>query len=378
MDIILGIIGGGQLGKMLLQYCSKISVKTYVYDPNMNCACKTMCEKLFQGSLMDYEKLVEFGRKCDILTYEIEHINIEALKKLEKEGICVYPSSSTLEVIQNKYTQKQFFIENNLPTTDFIYCENKEQIIEKIKEDKIRLPCVWKKTRFGYDGFGVYVIKSLNDMNNIPDCECIVEEYAEIEKEISLIVARNKNNEYESYDPVEMLFNKKSNQVEYVLQPASMTNENKDKMHEIGNELVRKFNYVGLLAIELFITKEGEILINELAPRPHNSGHLTIETNTTSQFEQHIRSILNLPLGITKFIEPSIMMNIVGEENYNGKAKYCGIEECFKMENTYLHVYGKEETRPNRKMGHVTIMGKGNLLNKARELKEKIKITSEI
>ncbi|MBI96437.1 5-(carboxyamino)imidazole ribonucleotide synthase [bacterium] len=376
MDNIVGIIGGGQLGKMLLQYCSTINLKTFIYDPNSNCPCKNLCNEFFKGEFMDYEKIIEFGRKCDIVTYELEHININALKQLENEGIRVYPNSKSLETIQNKHTQKIFFTNHNLPTSEFFFCENKKIILQLIKSNNIQLPCVWKKTRFGYDGFGVSIIRSIDDVNLLPECECILEKYIEIQKELSVIIARNSNDEFVSYPPVEMIFNNKSNQVEYVLQPAEISIQKYDEVNNLAYNLTKHLNYIGLLAIEMFLTKEGEILINELAPRPHNSGHLTIESCVTSQFEQHIRSILNLPLGETNFIQPSIMINLVGEEGYKGTPKFIGIDDIFKTKNTHLHIYGKQETRPNRKMGHITIIGSNNLLDKAKQLKEKIKIIS--
>ena len=375
MDNIIGIIGGGQLGKMLLQYCSTISLKTYVYDPSENAPCKNLCNAFYTGSLMDYDKILEFGRKCMIVTYEIEHINIDALKTLENEGITVYPSPSTLGVIQNKYTQKCFFTDNTLPTSHFYRYTNLQDIKSDIAKNKIELPCVWKKTTFGYDGFGVKIIKSISDLDSLDNGECIIEDYVNIHKELSVIVARNPSNEFKSYPPVEMIFNENSNQVEFVIEPADISSNILKEVMKIANAISIYLNHVGLLAIELFLTTTGEILINELAPRPHNSGHLTIESCCpTSQFEQHIRSILNFPLGETAFTDPAIMINLVGEEGYYGKALYKGIDSVFNSKDTYLHIYGKSETRPNRKMGHITIVGGNYLLDRAKKLKENIKI----
>ncbi len=373
MNCILGIIGGGQLGKMLLQYCSTISLKTYVYDSSENSPCKNLCNSFYTGSLMDYYKIVEFGRKCNIITYEIEHINIDALKTLENEGITVYPCSSTLEVIQNKYIQKCFFLNNILPTSNFYHYTSLNDIKVDIYNNKIKLPCVWKKTTFGYDGFGVKIIKNESDLNNLDDGECIIEDYIKIYKELSVIVARNANNEFKSYSPVEMIFNDNTNQVEYVIEPANISEHIFKEVMKISQNLSECLNHVGLLTIELFLTHDDKILINELAPRPHNSGHLTIESCcSTSQFEQHIRSILNFKLGETTFTEPAIMMNLVGKEGCFGKAIYKGIHNVFNSKNTHLHIYGKEETRPNRKMGHITIIGGDDLLNRAKKLKENI------
>ncbi len=375
MNRILGIIGGGQLGKMLLQYCSTISLRTYVYDPSENSPCKNLCNSFYTGSLMDYDKILEFGRKCDIITYEIEHININALKTLENEGITVYPSPSTLEVIQNKYTQKCFFSDNTLPTSNFYRYTSLNDIKLDINKNKIKLPCVWKKTTFGYDGFGVKIIKTESDLDNLDDGECIIENYVKIYKELSVIVARNPNSEFKSYPPVEMIFNENTNQVEYVIEPADISRNIFKEVMKISQILSNCLNHIGLLAIEFFLTHDGKLLINELAPRPHNSGHLTIESCCpTSQFEQHIRSILNLKLGETTFTESAIMINLVGEEGYSGKALYKGINNVFNSKNTHLHIYGKTETRPNRKMGHITIVGGNHLLDRAKKLKENIKI----
>ena len=372
---ILGIIGGGQLGKMLLQYTSRLSLKTYVYDPSPEAPCKNLCDKFYNGDLMDYDKIVEFGQKCDIITYEIEHVNIEALKYLENKGVIVYPKPSTLEIIQNKNTQKCFFKNNDLPTSNFNLYNNVSDIKNDIEKGQIKLPFVWKKTTFGYDGFGVKIIKSLTDLNEIENGECIIEDYVNIKKEISVIVARNSNKQYKSYDPVEMIFNEESNQVEYVMQPVNLSNNILNEVMDLAYDLSYKIDHIGIMAIEMFITKDDQILINELAPRPHNSGHLTIENCCqTSQYEQHIRCILNLPLGETEFIQPAIMCNIVGEEGYSGKALYKGLYNIFNTENTYLHIYGKEETRPNRKMGHFTIVGGNSLLHKAKALKDRIKV----
>ena len=370
MDKTIGIIGGGQLGKMLLQYCSTINLTTHVYDPNPKSPCKNICTKFFNGRFMDCSKLIEFGRKCDILTYELEHINVEALQQLEKEGIPVYPCSKTLRIIQNKWRQKQFLKDTLIPTCDYRGYQKVEDIRKDIVDNIISLPCVWKKTTFGYDGFGVKVIRNLIDIDEIPECECIIEDYVEIEKELSVIVARNPDKETNCYPPVEMIFNNETNQLEYVFQPANISIDVYNTSMEISEMVSNEIDHVGVLAIELFLTKNGDILVNELAPRPHNSGHLTIEgCCPTSQFEQHIRCVLNLPLGKTEFIEPAVMINIVGDEMTH---VHNNINEVFKWEKTYLHDYGKDLIKPNRKMGHVTIVGGDNLLVRAGKFKKLI------
>ena len=375
MNTVLGIIGGGQLGKMLLQYVSRLSLTTHVYDQSEESPCKNLCHSLTVGSFMDYDKILEFGRKCKVLTFEIEHINVQALKQLEKENVIVYPKPSTLEIIQNKHTQKDFFVKNSIPTSNFTLYKSLNEVKKAISENIIKLPCVWKKTTMGYDGYGVKIIKIIDDLIPLTDGECIIEEYIKIDKEISVIASRNPSKQIKLYSPVEMIFNNESNQVEYVSQPVNISKYSNERMNTIANIIVNNLNHVGVLAIEFFISMDGEILVNELAPRPHNSGHLTIESCCpTSQFEQHIRCILDLPLGNTEFSEPAIMLNLVGSEKYTGIAKYTNIEEIFKLENTNLHIYGKKETKPNRKMGHITIVGGFNLLERAKKLKEKIKV----
>jgi 5-(carboxyamino)imidazole ribonucleotide synthase len=377
MDKVLGIIGGGQLGKMLLQYVSRLSLTTHVYDQSNESPCKNLCNSFSVGSFMDYDKILEFGRKCNIVTFEIEHVNVEALKQLEKENITVYPRASTLEIIQNKNTQKDFFVKNSIPTSKFSFYKNLNEVRKSIYNNTLQLPCVWKKTTMGYDGYGVKIIKNIYDLEDLSlsNDECIIEEYIKIDKEISVITARNPSKEIKSYSPVEMIFNQNSNQVEYVKQPVHFSNSEIEKINTIVNRISENLNHVGILAVELFISNYGDILVNELAPRPHNSGHLTLESCCpTSQFEQHIRSILDLPLGNTDFTEPAIMLNLVGEKNHQGIAKYTNIEEIFKLENTKLHIYGKKETRPNRKMGHITMVGGNNLLIRAKNLKDKVKV----
>jgi len=378
MNTKLGIIGGGQLGKMLIQYCNNIDLKTYIYDENEDNPCKNICYEQHIGKLNDYDELIKFGKKCNIITYETEHININALKELEKQKIKVYPPSYTLELIQNKYTQKCFFINNSLPTGNFNFFNNLQEVSYNILNNKIKLPCVWKKTTLGYDGYGVKIIKKISDLANLEDGECIIEDYIQIYKEISVIVARNISGEFKHYPPLEMIFNKDSNQIEYVLGPAELKENIIYDLIKISEKVSTYTKHIGILAIEYFITIDGKILINELAPRPHNSGHLTIETCCpTSQFEQHIRAILNLSLGETYFTEKAIMINLVGEEkqqNHN-RVIYDNIEYVFNSKNTYLHIYGKKTSKVNRKMGHITIVGNDNLMERAINLKKLVKIS---
>jgi 5-(carboxyamino)imidazole ribonucleotide synthase len=374
MNKTVGIIGGGQLGKMLLQYSSRLSINTHVYDPSELSVCKNLCDNFSIGSFMDYNKIMEFGRKCDIVTYEIEHICVQALYDIEKEGIAVYPRPHVLETIQNKNTQKQFFRENSLPTCDFKKYNNIHTLKNDIIKGIIKLPVIWKKTTSGYDGFGVKKINTYEDINNLSDGECIVENCVEIKKELSIIVARNISGDIKIYNPLEMIFDENSNQLVSVFQPSQIPYDIENECINISKKVVSLFNYVGIIAIELFYTRDNCILINEIAPRPHNSGHLTIENCCqTSQFEQHIRAILNMNLGETTFYKHSTMINIVGHENSNGVANYNTptIVDLFSVEGLYVHIYGKKETRPNRKLGHITVVSSGK--NYKNNIKKAIK-----
>lgn len=367
----LGILGGGQLGKMLLYNTRKFDISTCVLDPNSESPSKLACDEFVQGDLMDYQTVYNFGKKVDTLTLEIENVNIEALKTLEKEGVRVYPSSKTLDKIQNKATQKLFYIDNNLPTAPFQRFAFTEEIYSSIDNNNITFPFVWKSAQFGYDGNGVKVIRSQDDLAGLPNVECIAEDLVAFKNELAVIVSRNIQGEIKAYPVVEMEFHPEANQVEYVLCPARISDEITHKAKQVALRASAAFDHVGLLAVELFLTKNDEILINEVAPRPHNSGHQTIEASYTSQFEQHIRAILGLPLGSTKNKLNSVMVNLVGEETHHGDVIYKNIEELMEMDGVTPHIYGKKQTRPFRKMGHVTVIH-SNIEN-ARAIAEKVK-----
>jgi|TARA_B100000768_G_scaffold47985_1_gene46818 5-(carboxyamino)imidazole ribonucleotide synthase len=367
----LGILGGGQLGKMLLYNTRKFDISTCVLDPNSESPSKLACDEFVQGDLMDYQTVYNFGKKVDTLTLEIENVNIEALKTLEKEGVRVYPSSKTLDKIQNKATQKLFYIDNNLPTAPFQRFAFTEEIYSSIDNNSITFPFVWKSAQFGYDGNGVKVIRSQDDLAGLPNVECIAEDLVAFKNELAVIVSRNIQGEIKAYPVVEMEFHPEANQVEYVLCPARISDEITHKAKQVALRASAAFDHVGLLAVELFLTKNDEILINEVAPRPHNSGHQTIEASYTSQFEQHIRAILGLPLGSTKNKLNSVMVNLVGEETHHGDVIYKNIEELMEMDGVTPHIYGKKQTRPFRKMGHVTVIH-SNIEN-ARAIAEKVK-----
>ena len=374
----IGIIGGGQLGKMILNETNKWSLNISILDSNKNSPCKNLCNGFYVGDLLDYENVLNFGRKCDLITYEIEHINTQALFDLEKEGITVYPKPETLKIIQDKNSQKEFYKRNELPTADFSFYSNVNDLKNGIKEGKIEFPCVWKKTKFGYDGFGVKILKSVEDLNDIPESEMIIEKLIPFEKEIAVIVARNSKGKIKNFDVVEMEFNEISNQVEFVISPSNISKEIKNDAIKIAIEIAEKFNLIGLLAVEMFLTEDNQILINEVAPRPHNSGHFTLDACNTSQFEQHIRAILGIELGDVSQKGNAIMLNLVGEENSFGKVTYSNLDNALNDDSSYVHIYGKEETRPNRKMGHITIICDNfeDAYTKAKNFKNTIKVKS--
>ena len=367
----LGILGGGQLGKMLLYNTRKFDIHTEVLDPNADAPSRLSCHKFHQGDLMDFETVYQFGKQVDTLTIEIENVNVKALEALERDGVLVYPSSKTLGTIQNKAKQKIFYLEHNLPTAPFVRYACKNELELAITNNIQQIPFVWKSAQFGYDGNGVKIVRSMADVEALPNVECIAEELIPFEKELAVTVARNPNGELKVYPVVEMEFHPEANQVEYVLCPARIEKEMAKKAERVALKVADAFDHVGLLAVELFLTKNGDILINEVAPRPHNSGHQTIETSYTSQFEQHIRAILNLPLGATTSKVCGVMVNLVGAEGYKGPVVYEHIDQIMAMEGVTPHIYGKKLTRPFRKMGHVTIIDTS--IQKAREKAQKVK-----
>ncbi|UZO82478.1 5-(carboxyamino)imidazole ribonucleotide synthase [Aquimarina sp. ERC-38] len=375
-DFTLGILGGGQLGKMLLYETRKFDIQTAVLDPNPEAPGAIACNHFETGDLQDFDTVYNFGKKVDVLTIEIEAVNIKALQQLEKEGITVYPSSSTLQKIQNKGIQKEFYKQHQIPTAAFTKFESKELLLKAFQENKITLPCIWKSTEGGYDGKGVEVIKDKSQLQTLPETECIIEEKIDFAYEIAVIVARNPDGDTVAYPTVEMEFHPEANQVEYVICPARIDEVIQTKAKDIAIKVSEAFEHVGLLAIEMFVTKDNEILVNEVAPRPHNSGHYSIEASYTNQFEQHIRAILNLPLGNTASKVAGIMVNLVGKEGYEGPVIYKNLNNILKMDGVIPHIYGKKITRPFRKMGHVTIVNKE--VSKARKIAEEVKNLIEV
>lgn len=375
-DFKLGILGGGQLGKMLLYETRKYDIQTHVLDPSMEAPARLACDHFVQGELMDYNTVLSFGRKVDVLTFEIESVNIEALESLEKEGVTVYPSSATLKKIQSKAVQKEFYKENDIPTADFRVYHSKKDLLDAADNELISFPFVWKSATGGYDGKGVAVIKDQESLRALPDTTCIVEDLISFKNELAVIVARSPSGEVRTYPVVEMEFHPQANQVEYVICPARIAPEVAARAREVAKETSEAFSHVGLLAVELFQTTNNQILVNEVAPRPHNSGHYSIEASFTNQFEQHLRAILDLPLGNTDSKVGGIMVNLVGAEGHTGEVVYKNIEEIMALKGVTPHIYGKKITRPFRKMGHVTIVNEN--LEQARQIAGKVKETIRV
>jgi 5-(carboxyamino)imidazole ribonucleotide synthase len=367
----LGILGGGQLGRMLIQSGIDYNIPFVVLDPDAHAPCASLAE-FHHGKLTDFDTVMKFGSSCDIITIEIENVNTTALKALAKAGKKVYPQPEVIELIQDKRSQKIFYRDCEIPTADFVLVENSKDV----KKQKDYLPAVNKLGREGYDGRGVQMLRSPDDLDKAFDAPGLLEKLIDFEKEISVIVARNTQGEVKCFPPVEMVFHPEQNLVEYLFAPAEISTETKAEADRIAKKLIHELNMIGLLAVEMFVTKDGRVLVNEIAPRPHNSGHQTIEANVTSQYEQHLRSILGLPLGDTSLILPSAMVNLLGEPGHTGPAYYKGFEDVVKLPGVHVHLYGKQITKPYRKMGHVTIVDAdiNSLKKKADFVKQTLKV----
>ena len=370
-DFKLGVLGGGQLGRMLLAETQKFDIYTSILDASKEAPCAQICNEFHQGNLLDFETVYNFGKQVDLLTIEIENVNIDALDLLEREGLTIYPTPKSIRIIQSKATQKNFYKDKNIPTAPYFHYAYLEELKHSYHNNIIEFPFVWKAARFGYDGTGVKIVRAFEDLENLPKGECIVEKLIPFKNELAVIVARNHNGEVASYPVVEMEFHPEANQVEYVICPARIDQSIAKKAREVALKVADAFDFVGLLAVEMFQTEEDEILVNEVAPRTHNSGHYSIEASYTNQFEQHLRSILNLPLGNTESKVAGIMVNLVGAEGYTGDVVYENIDEILKIEGVTPHIYGKKITKPFRKMGHVTIVNKD--INKARKVAQQVK-----
>jgi 5-(carboxyamino)imidazole ribonucleotide synthase len=371
-ELKIGIIKGGQLGRMLIQEMLNWNLKSFVLDNDVDAPCRECCTEFMQGDAENFDDVYHFGKKVDLLTIEYEHIHIGALEKLEQEGLAVLPSPRILKIIQDKGLQKKFYQENDIPTADFVLIENKNELTSHSNF----LPAVQKTRKSGYDGKGVQKITSEADFARAFDEPSVLERKIDFEKEISVLIARNASGQTATFPIVELDFHPEKNLVEFLHAPADLSKSTEEEALKIVQKLAESLNLVGLLAVEMFVLKDGKVLVNEIAPRPHNSGHHTIEANYTSQYEQHLRAILNLPLGSTKMIMPACMVNLLGEEGYEGPARYAGMEKVLEMEGVFVHLYGKKMTKPFRKMGHVTILAEN--IEKAREKAILVKNTLKV
>lgn len=371
-ELKLGILGGGQLGRMLIQQAINYNVTSLVLDPDPDAPCKNIANYFENGSITDFDTVYNFGKKADVITIEIEKVNIEALEQLEKEGKKVFPQSRVIRLIQDKGIQKQFFKENDIPTSPFQIVNTREDIENSL----IPFPYILKLRKDGYDGKGVMRINSAEDLKNAFDAPCIIEKLVDFEKEVAVIVARNSNGDMKTFPMVEMEFNAEANLVEFLISPSTYAENLQQKAENIAKNIASAMNITGILAVEMFVDGDGEILVNEVAPRPHNSGHQTIEGNYVSQFEQHLRSIYNLPLGDTTSITNAIMINLLGEKGSEGVAKYENLEKILAIDGVFVHLYGKKYTKPFRKMGHVTIVDidREKAIEKARYVQKTLKV----
>ena len=360
----IGVLGGGQLGRMLIQEAINLNLHIHIMDPDQNAPCASIAQTFTCAAITDFDAVMEFGKDKNLITVEIENVNIEALEMLEKSGVQVYPQPHVLKIIIDKGTQKQFYKKNDIPTSPFVIFDSAQELMNA----SIELPAVQKLRTGGYDGKGVQILK---DAKSSFDAPHLIENLIDFEKEISIIVARNDKGQISTFPSVECEFNPEAHLVEFLFSPAEISQEIEKKAKEIAADLIEKIDMVGILAVEMFLTKSGDILVNEIAPRPHNSGHHTIECCETSQFAQHLRAILSLPLGSTALIQPGAMINLLGEKGHTGTAIYGGLSDLLDHDNVFPHLYGKEQTKPFRKMGHITITGK--TLKEVKETAEKIK-----
>jgi len=377
-NLKLGIIAGGQLGKMLILEASKWDITTYVLDGDNNCPAGNIASVFVKGSHLDYDSVYQFGKKVDVLTYELENINIDALLKLKSEGLKIVPDPEILKLIQDKGLQKDYYKMNNIPTSAYRLFNDKNEILNDIASNKLHYPFVQKLRKGGYDGRGVAIIRSEQDRAMLLEGASVVEAKVEIAKEIAVIAARNEKGEIKCFPIVEMVFDNEANIVEKLVCPSKISSDQSKKAINIAEKIIERLGVVGLLAVEFFVDLKGEILLNEVAPRPHNSGHHTIESVITSQFEQHLRAILNLPLGSTQLKLPAVMINLLGEKGYEGPVLYEGLTESMAIEGVKIHLYGKKITQPNRKMGHVTVISEtlDVAIEKAEKVKQLIKVKS--
>ena len=371
----IGILGGGQLGRMLLQKAADFSLSVKVLDPDPAAPCRHQAEEFVNGSFHDHDTVYAFGKGCDLITIEIEHVNVKALEKLEKEGILVYPQPHIIRMVQDKGLQKEFFRDNNIPTAPFYLINDADELTSTVQS----FPVIQKLRKGGYDGKGVIKLNSANDIDKAFNAPSVIEQLIHFKKEIAVIVGRRTNGETKCFPAVEMEFNPEVNLVEFLFSPADISNDLENRARQLAKVVADKLEIVGILAVEMFVTETDDLLVNEIAPRPHNSGHHTIEANACSQYEQHLRAILDLPLGNTSILKPAVMVNLLGEKNYEGLAHYIEIDKALGIDGIHLHLYGKKFTRPFRKMGHVTVTA--DTIDEAKTnatfIKDTLKVISE-
>lgn len=368
----IGILGGGQLGRMLLQAAANYPVETFILENDEHCPAAHLCHHFTKGDITDFETVYNFGKGLDALTIEIERVNIDALEKLEAEGVKIFPKPSALRIINNKIEQKKFYQQHQIPTAGFVITQNKNDLEKHVSF----LPAAHKMGVGGYDGKGVELMRTEADFAKGFNEPGVLEKMVDIHLEIAVIVAVAQNGETTMYPPAEMVFDPHLNLLDYQISPAQLSEKTLWKTEAIAMELVRKFNSPGLFAVELFVDKNGNVLVNETAPRVHNSGHHSIEGNYSSQFDMLWRIMLGYPLGCTDAVLPAVILNIIGEKGYSGPAYYEGLEDVLKMEHVFVHLYGKAQTKPGRKMGHVTVIGKdrSELTYKANRIKHLLKV----
>lgn len=377
--IKIGILGGGQLGKMLANSAAQWHLKIFCLDPTNDCPAKIACYEHVKGSYKEYDEVYNFGKQMDIITIETEHVNAEALIQLKKEGKTIHPDPEQLYIIQDKSRQRMFYAEKKLPTIPFQFYPDKSSLLDAIHNGDVKIPFVQKVCKEGYDGKGVIKVSSNNDLKLLVDAPSLAEKVIEIKKEIAVIAARNSKGEIKTYEPVEMFFVEGAYMLDSQICPAEISETQKAKAIALAVDTIQAYGISGLLAVEMFIDENDVLMINEVAPRPHNSGHHTIESAITSQYEQHLRCILNLPLGSTELLSASVLLNLIGEKDQTGESIFSGWEEVMKIEGVHVHNYGKKETKPFRKMGHVTILGndKEILKDKAKLVKQTLKVTAK-
>lgn len=362
-----GILGGGQLGRMLLQSAANYPVETFVMENDPGCPAANLCDHFIQGDIRNFDDVYNFGKDLDSVTIEIENVNVDALEKLESQGVKVYPRPAVLRIIKNKIRQKEYYQSHSIPTAAFVTTNN----VEELKKHGDFLPAVHKLAEGGYDGKGVKIIRNADDIQDGFDGPAVLEKLIPVHKEIAQMVAIDEKGNTALYPPVEMVFDPRLNLLDYQICPAEIEQRVLWKVEAVALSVVRNFKSPGIFAVELLIDRQGDVYVNETAPRVHNSGHHTIEAHYSSQFDMLWRVILGYPLGNASQILPSVMVNLVGDSGHTGIVRYEGLEEILKIENAFVHIYGKKETKPGRKMGHVTVMSreKQELLHQSNKIK---------